>query len=185
MKSNSSVCLPGVSASGPSQLDPLQVDQVPEEHRLALEQVEAVAAEPAALGHDHALGAALRDLDLGLEVVRGVEDARRVAVRRAGQLAGLRELIASGRNARTRRDEAGRHRRVQRQHLVFLRLGPEQLLHLLELFRVLGGDVVGLGPVLAQVIELLREAGRVLTAPAPSVSQGGRMTLVLAIQPSW
>ena len=39
--------------------DALQVDQVPEEDRLALEQVEAVAAEAAAGGEDHALGAAL------------------------------------------------------------------------------------------------------------------------------
>ena len=45
-------------ASGPFPSMRLQVDQVPQEHRLALQQVEAVAAEPAALGHDHALGAA-------------------------------------------------------------------------------------------------------------------------------
>ena len=50
-------------------LDALEIDQVPGEHRLALEQIEAVAGEAAALGHDHAFGAALRDLDLGLEVV--------------------------------------------------------------------------------------------------------------------
>ena len=43
-------------------LDAFQVDQVPEEHRLALEQVEAVAGEPSAGGQDHALGAALRAL---------------------------------------------------------------------------------------------------------------------------
>ena len=49
------------------------------------EHVEAVAGEAAALGDQHAFGAALRDLDLGLEGVGGVEHARRVAVRRAGQ----------------------------------------------------------------------------------------------------
>ena len=39
--------------------DALQVNQVPEEHRFALEQVEAVTGEASAGGHDHALGAAL------------------------------------------------------------------------------------------------------------------------------
>jgi hypothetical protein len=32
-----------------------------------------------------------------------------------------------------RRYQSSRHRRIQRQHLVFLRLFPEQILHLLEL----------------------------------------------------
>jgi hypothetical protein len=76
--------------------DPLQVDQVPQEHRLALQQIEAVATEAAALGHDHPVRAALRDLHVGLEVVRRVEDEGRVAVRRAGELAGPGELVAPG-----------------------------------------------------------------------------------------
>ena len=42
-------------------LDALEVDQVPQEHRLALEQVEAVAGEASARGQDHALGAAFGD----------------------------------------------------------------------------------------------------------------------------
>ena len=46
-----------------------QVDQVPQEHRLAFQHVEAVATEATALGHDHAFGAPLRDLHLGFEVV--------------------------------------------------------------------------------------------------------------------
>ena len=107
LKSNSSVCLPGDSASGPSQRVALQIDEVVQEHGLALQHIEPVAAEPAALGHDHAFGAALRDLDLGLEVVRRVENARRVAVRRAGDLAGPGELGAAGGEARPRRDERG------------------------------------------------------------------------------
>ena len=65
LKSNSSVCLPGASASGPSHLMRFEVDQVPEEHRLALEQVEAVAGEAPARGQDHALGAAFGHLDVG------------------------------------------------------------------------------------------------------------------------
>ena len=39
----------------------LEAEQVVDEHRLALEQVQAVAAEAAALGDDHALAAALRE----------------------------------------------------------------------------------------------------------------------------
>src|SRR5215470_15087803 len=50
-----------------------QVDEVPQKHRLALEHIEPVTAEAAALGHDHAFGAALRDVDLGLEGVGRVE----------------------------------------------------------------------------------------------------------------
>ena len=41
--------------------EPLQVEEVVGEHRLALEQVEAVAAEAAAVGHEHPLAAALRE----------------------------------------------------------------------------------------------------------------------------
>ena len=77
--------LAGRQRLGAFPLHALQVDEVPDEDRLALEQVEAVAGEAAALGDEHALAAALRDLDLGLEVVGGVEHARRVAVRRAGE----------------------------------------------------------------------------------------------------
>src|SRR5262249_56796417 len=51
----------------------LKVDEVPQKHRLALEHIEPVTAEAAALGHDHAFGAARWDVDLGLEGVRRVE----------------------------------------------------------------------------------------------------------------
>jgi hypothetical protein len=40
-------------------LQALQIDQVPQEHRLALEQVEAIAAKASAGGQDHALGPTL------------------------------------------------------------------------------------------------------------------------------
>ena len=64
----------------------LEVEEVVEEDRLAaaeaelaLAQEQAVAAEAAALGDDHAFGAALGDLDLGGDGVATVEDARRGA----------------------------------------------------------------------------------------------------------
>ena len=46
--------------------------------------------------------------------------------------------------------------------LVFLRLLPEEVLQFLQLRRVLGGDVLGLGPVLAEVVEFPRVLGGVL-----------------------
>src|SRR5262245_8809734 len=61
--------LAGGHGVGSLPADALQIDEVPEEHRLALQQVEAVAAESATLGHDHPLRATLRDLHIGLEVV--------------------------------------------------------------------------------------------------------------------
>ena len=53
--------LAGRERIGAFPFDAFQVDQVPEEHRLAFEQVEAVAGKPPAGGQDHAFGAALGD----------------------------------------------------------------------------------------------------------------------------
>src|SRR5262245_52825790 len=88
----------------------LEVEEVVQKHGLALQHVEPVAAEPTALGHDYALGATLGDIHFGLEGVRRVEDARRVAVRRPGDLAGPGEFGAAGREAGTRRDGPGADR---------------------------------------------------------------------------
>ena len=57
-------------------LDAFEVSQIPEEDRLALEQVEAVAAETATGGQDHAFRAALGDSDVRRDVVGGVEQHR-------------------------------------------------------------------------------------------------------------
>src|SRR5215831_9641582 len=51
----------------------LEIDEVPQKHRLALQQIETVAAEATALGDDHALGAALRNVDVGREGVRCIK----------------------------------------------------------------------------------------------------------------
>ncbi len=48
--------LAGGQHLGPLPLDAVEIDHVPQEHRLAVLEVEAVAAEPAARGQDHALG---------------------------------------------------------------------------------------------------------------------------------
>ena len=106
LKSNTMVCLPGASASWPSQRNRSRSSEVVEKHRLALEQVEAVAAEAAAQGDEHSFGAALRDLHLGGDRVGLVQDARRIAGGQAGHLAGVGEDVPPGGRARPRRDEA-------------------------------------------------------------------------------
>ena len=73
---------------------------------------------------------------------------------------------------------------VERQHLVLLRFLPEERLQLLELFGILRRDIVGLRPVLAEVVELPRPARRIAVSLGTPLSHGGRITLVLAIQPS-
>jgi hypothetical protein len=62
----------------------LLTDDVRGEDRPALPRTEAVAAEMPALGDQHAFAAAIRNLDVRLEVTGGVENEGRVAVRRAG-----------------------------------------------------------------------------------------------------
>ena len=46
--------------------------------------------------------------------------------------------------------------------LVFVRLDPEQVFQLLELVRVLGGDVVVLCPVLGEIVQFVRVTSRIL-----------------------
>ena len=138
-------------------LDAFQVNQVPEEHRFALEQVEAVAGKPAARSQDHALGAAFRHFDVRRDGVGAVEKERGIALRQAGHGARVHELGAAGGDVRARGHDAGGHRGVQREHLVFLRFAEEQLLQFLHLFGILSRHVVHLGEVLVQVIEFPRD----------------------------
>ena len=126
---------------------------------LALAQEQSVAAEAPAFGDDHAFRAAFGNLDLGVDGVVLGQDARSAAGGHAGQHAGVVEDRPSGRRARTRRQEARERRVVERQHVVLLRLGVEDILHLLELVRHLGGKIVGLGEVLLEVVEFPLVAG--------------------------
>src|SRR5262249_20360345 len=126
----------------------------------------------------------LRDLHLGREVVRGVENVCRVAEGRPCDFPGPRELAATGSEARTRRDDTGYHRGVKRQHLVLGDFDPEQILKLLELLRVPGGDVIELCPVLGKIVQFIWVAAG-FWGVEPATSHGSRMTLVLAVQPSW
>jgi len=67
---------------------------------------------------------------------------------------GVDELGAAGGDIRPRRHDAGRHRSIQREHLILLRFADEGLLHLLHLLGVLGGQVGGLAEIVVEVVEL-------------------------------
>ena len=160
MKSKTMVCLPALQLR-PLPHGALEVEQIVEEHDLApsdaefaFAQEQTVAAEAPALGHDHAFRTALGNLDLGSDGIGLVQDVRGSAGRHAGQFARIGEDRSSRREARTRRIPARECRVIERQHVVLLRLGIEEVLHLLELVRHLGGQVVGLGRVLLDVIKL-------------------------------
>ena len=95
------VCLP-VTQLGSSPDRALEVEQVVEEHRLALAysphtlaQEEPIATEAPAIGDDHAFGAPFGDRDLGGDGVGLVQDARSAAVGHAGQWSRVGEDIAS------------------------------------------------------------------------------------------
>ena len=168
----------------PSQRHPLQVEQVHEEHGAALQQVEPVTGESPALGHEHALGAALWNLDFRREGVGFVENARGIAMRNARQLAGIGEQELSGREIGTRGKQSLGYRGIQRQDLILGCLDPKQLLQFAEFLRIRGSEVVELCPVFRQVVQLpLEGVGRV-RGRGPVRSQGGRSGVVLAIQPS-
>src|SRR5262245_27216464 len=53
--------------------DTFEVEQVPQKDGLALEQVETVTAKTPSIRVDHALGPALRDIDLGGDGIRGIQ----------------------------------------------------------------------------------------------------------------
>ena len=153
MKSNSTVCLPGERLRA-FPLDALEVDQVPEEHRLALEQIEAVAGKAPARRQDHALGATFGDGDVRRDGVGGIQQEGRITLRESHHRPGVDELRAAGSDVRARGDDPRRHRGIQREDLVFLCFRDELLAQFRHLLRMLGGDVVGLAEVPGQVVEL-------------------------------
>src|SRR5262249_7239766 len=74
----------------------LEINKVVQEYGLALQHIKPVTAKSAALRYDHAYSTGLRDVDLGFVVERRVENAWRITVRRAGDLARPSELGATG-----------------------------------------------------------------------------------------
>ncbi len=135
-------------------LDALKAHQVPGVHRLALQQVEAVAGKAAAMGHQHAFGTSLGNLHLGLDVVGGGQEIRCIAVGRTRDFPGVGEHGSAGGEIGTGLNRAGKGGGIHRQHLVPLRFLPEQLFQFLDLRGILGSHIVELSPVLVQVIQL-------------------------------
>ena len=113
---------------------------------------EREAAHLVCLGDDHALRAAVGNRQLRLDRVRAAVDARDHARGDVLDVA-VERLLRDGRHRRQHAEE-DREPGQQRQHVVFLRLLPEQLLQLGELLGVFGCDVVRLAEVVGQVVEL-------------------------------
>ncbi len=170
-------------------LDALQIYHVPQEHRFALEQVESITGEASARCEDHALGTALGDSDLRRNGIRAVEQERGIALRQTNHRMGVNKLRAAGGNVWTRGHDAGRHRGIQREDLIFLRLRKELLAQLRDLLRMLCGDVIGLGEVGGQVIELEHlvveriRVGRAESLPGRAVDLGAEQPAVVVERP--
>src|SRR5215472_8901677 len=120
----------------------LKVEKIPSKYWLVFQNIEAVATEPAAVGMDHAFGAALRNFDLGCDRVVAVEHLGSIPMRDSGdRLAGVSENVPSSGDIRPRRNKARRRRCIQRQHLIFGEFYPQEVLHFLELGCVLCRDI--------------------------------------------
>jgi len=99
------------------------------------------------------------------------------------------ELRAAGGDVWARRDDACRHRRVQRKDLVLLRFGDEHLLQFLDFLRVLGREVLGLAEVRGQVEELQHLVvqriwiGRAVGLPGRAIDLGAQEPAVVVQRP--
>jgi hypothetical protein len=85
--------------------NPLEIEQIPGEDRLAFHKVEAPTAKPAPLGHDHAFGTFRWNFDVSGYGVGRVEKARGIAQRDASHRSGVAELHPARRDVRPRRHE--------------------------------------------------------------------------------
>ena len=137
--------MPAGSACGDATREALEADEVVDVDRLAGLHVEAPAAEASALREDDAVGAALRAVDIGGDRQRAVLDVDEHVLRHALHAGVQRERRAvahqvgpSGQFRVDAFDDAV----VDGQHAVLHGLLHEQVLQLLQLRRVLGGEVV-------------------------------------------
>ena len=113
---------------------------------------EREAAEVVRFGDDDAFSAAFGDHEVGADRVGVVVDPRDHPARDVLDVAAEHEP----RLFRDRRHHAEERRQAaeQRQDVVLVRLGPEELPQLCHLLRVVGCDVLRLGEVVRQVIQL-------------------------------
>src|SRR5262249_33835713 len=115
-----------------------KTNEVVGEHWLALEQVQAIAAEAAAQGDDHPFAGVLRaarkpngcagaarNVYLGGDGIRPVQDARCIALWQTGHHARVAKDVASGGRARPRSKDARQDGVVEGEHLVLRALYQE------------------------------------------------------------
>ena len=86
--------------------EPLQIDEVVGEHRLALQHIQTISAEPAAFSDNHPIAAALWDFHLGGDRVGFGQDVRCVAYGNTRHFIRVGEFGLSRGGARPRRDRA-------------------------------------------------------------------------------
>ena len=112
------------------------------------------SSEVVGVGDDHSLGAAVRDVQIRADRVGVVVDPRDAP---GGHVLHVSVVGGSRLGAERRQDaEEGGEPGEQRLDVVLLRLFPEQVLQLLHLLRIAGRQVVCLGEVIGQVIQLDR-----------------------------
>ena len=164
-------------------LEPLQAEEVVAVRRLAVRDVEREAAERAALGDDHAFGAAVGHDDLGRDGMRLVLEVDDRVLRQPPHAAeehlrvAAHELRPPGEVGVEPLDAAV----VEREDVVLRRLDQEEPLQLAELVGLVGGEVVRLRPVVraVQLPDVVVESGASRSPPT------GVLCRVTAVQPSW
>ena len=117
--------------------------------------VEAVATEARPLREEHALGAGLGEVDQRADDERPAPDHDGLGLGHLGVVGEVDVAVARRRQLRARRHEDLQRRPVvEREALVGAGLGVPEVDHLAELVGLLGGEVVQLGAVDVDVVEL-------------------------------
>ncbi len=117
-------------------------------HQPAVLDVEAVARGRIAMGDQHALGASLADLDMGLDGVAAAAHVGRDVGRHVPHAGVKGELVARAVEARGVFGKARAEAVVERQHIVLLGLAPPQLDHRLQPLGLLCREIVGFRKIL-------------------------------------
>ena len=130
---------------------------VVDELGLAVLGVDGPAAEAAALGDDHTLGAAVGDVHLGGDRERLVLDADHAVLRQSSH-AGEEQLRVAADQGRSARPSSGSSRSAPRSSigstLYLVASISQSRCSLASMLGMLGGEVVGLAVVGAAVVEL-------------------------------
>ena len=169
----------GGEGAGSGDLVGDEAEEVVAEGWLAVFEVEAPAAEAAALREDDAVGAALRDVQVCGDGEGAVLDVDEDVLAHAGHALAERERGAACHQIGAA-DESGVEALetavVDGQDAVLDRLLDEEVLHLLELGGIGGGEIVGEAEVVAGVVELpfvVLQRGTGLGFPGRAVDGAG------------